>query len=431
MTVANLSGFPKSFLFLQGSCSHFFMRLADRIVRDGHSVRRVVFNVGDWVYWQGRPAAHYRGPQRSYREFLRGLIDREGVTDLVMHGDSRLIHAEAVKLGVERNLRIHVFEEGYFRPNWITLERGGINGYSRLPDDPDLYRELGRSLPDPGNGETVRNPTWLLAAHELAYHLPNIGNYVLYPGYRTHRPHVSAVELAGWAIRFSRLPWLEKRDNETIHRLLESGKRFFFFPLQLDSDSQIKDHSTYGSMREVIDEVLRSWAAYAPTDYLLVIKNHPHDIGTVNFGRLVAGLAKELGVEDRVVYLESGNLPILLAHTEGVVTVNSTVGPSALLHHKPVKVLGRAIYDIRDLTFQGELRDFWRHGQPPDPGLFRCFRNTVIHATQVNGGLYSSHGIALGVQNSLEALYAEHSPLDRLLDGYRPTARRYDLELAR
>lgn len=418
MNTALDGSFPKSFLFLQGSCSHFFMRLADRVARDGHAVRRVVFNVGDWVYWQGRPVAHYRGAQRHYRDFLAGLLDREGVTDLVMHGDSRLIHAEAVKLGVERNLRIHVFEEGYFRPNWITLERGGINGHSRLPDDPDWYRTVGRHLPVAGNGEQVRNPTWLLAVHELAYHLPNIGNYVLYPGYRTHRPYVSAVELGGWAIRFSRLPWLEKRDNETIRRLVDSGQRFYFFPLQLDSDSQIKDHSDYAGMGEVIEEVVRSFAAHAPADRLLVIKNHPHDIGMVNFGREVERLGCELGIGQRIVYLESGNLPILLSHTDGVVTVNSTVGPSALLHHKPVIVLGRAIYDIRGITFQGALSDFWRHCEPPDGNLFRCFRNTVIHATQINGGLYSSHGIALGVRNSMASLYAERSPLDCLLDEY-------------
>ena len=29
-------------------------------------------------------------------------------------------------------LGIHVFEEGYMRPYWVTYERGGSNGNSRL-----------------------------------------------------------------------------------------------------------------------------------------------------------------------------------------------------------------------------------------------------------------------------------------------------------
>ncbi|MEF8700875.1 MAG: capsular biosynthesis protein [Candidatus Accumulibacter sp. UW20] len=410
-----LDGFSKSFLFLQGSCSHFFMRLANAVARDGHAVRRVVFNVGDWIYSQNNSRVHFRGRQKNYREFLSVLIDRDGITDLVMHGDSRYLHQEAKRLGIERNLRIHVFEEGYFRPNWITLERGGINGHSPLPSDPDFYLEVGRALPEQGNGEQVSNPTWLLAAHELAYHVPNIANYVLYPGYRTHRPYVSAVELAGWAIRFSTLPLHERRDNDTIDQLLSSRQRFYFFPLQLDSDSQIKIHSDFQDMSEVIEMTLRSFAAHAPVDHLLVIKNHPHDIGMVSFKRVVARLGRELGISKRVVYLESGNLPRLLKHTRGVVTVNSTVGPSALVHLKPVIALGRAVYAIRGLTFQGDLRDFWHHGEPPDKQLFRCFRDTVIYASQINGGLYSSHGIDLGVRNSLTSLYSDRSPLEYLL----------------
>ena len=34
----------------------------------------------------------------------------------------------------ERGLVLHVFEEGYLRPFWITYERGGSNGFSALMD---------------------------------------------------------------------------------------------------------------------------------------------------------------------------------------------------------------------------------------------------------------------------------------------------------
>jgi len=392
------------------------MRLADALVADGHAVKKLIFNVGDAVYWGTRPAVHYRGRQADYPDFLRTLVADGGFSDIVMHGDSRFIHSAAVKVGVENNLRLHVFEEGYFRPNWLTLERGGINGYSRLPKDPVWYKSLAPHVPIYDNGLQVRNPTWLLALHELAYHLPNIGNYLLYPGYRTHRPHVSAVELAGWAMRFARLPLLEKRDNQTINTLIESGQPFYFLPLQLDSDSQIRDHSDYDNISQVIDEVVHSFAGHAPKDSLLVIKNHPHDIGMVAFFSLIADLSRALDIEGRVIFLESGNLPLLLSHARGVITVNSTVGTSALFHRRPLMVLGRAIYDLPGLTFQGRLWDFWTHAEPPDAALFSCFRNVAIHATQINGGLYSSHGIRLGVNNCLNSLYADKSPLDVLLE---------------
>ncbi|WP_250313331.1 capsular polysaccharide export protein, LipB/KpsS family, partial [Escherichia coli] len=34
------------------------------------------------------------------------------------------------------------FEEGYLRPQFITVEEGGVNAYSSLPRDPDFYRKL-------------------------------------------------------------------------------------------------------------------------------------------------------------------------------------------------------------------------------------------------------------------------------------------------
>ena len=56
------------------------------------------------------------------------------MTDIVLYGDTRQIHAEAIKIATKRNVQIHVFEEGYLRPYWVTYERGGSNGHSRLMD---------------------------------------------------------------------------------------------------------------------------------------------------------------------------------------------------------------------------------------------------------------------------------------------------------
>lgn len=67
------------------------------------------------------------------------------------------------------------------------------------------------------------------------------------------------------------------------------------------------------------------------------------------------------------------------------------------------------------LTFQGSLNDFWQERRPPDPELYRCFRNTVIHATQINGGFYSQSGIELAVRNAVTPLTALRSPLEELL----------------
>lgn len=405
----------KKFLFLQGCTCPFFHVLGRRLRERGHGVGRVNFNVGDALFWRGGTVWNYRWGVKGLADFLRDILMRHGYTDVVMLGDTRPIHVVAVQVAAGLGLVVHVWEEGYFRPNWLTLERGGINGYSRLPREPEWYRGAARHVPDLGHGERVPNPVRLLAWWELAYHLPGVLNPVFFPGYRTHRPAISGVEFAGWAWRFARMPLFERRDRRAIQDLLAARRPFYLLPLQLDGDSQITHHSPFADISQVIRTVLTSFASNAPSDTWLVIKNHPLDTGLTDYRRVASSLVRSLDLEGRILYLETGSLSDLLPHTRGVVTVNSTVGITALASGRPVIALGKAIYDLPGLTFQGGLDRFWREAGPPDGGLFLAFRRVVIHATQVNGGFYSRRGCRLAVENALRFLEPERSPLEELL----------------
>ncbi|MCV6604098.1 MAG: hypothetical protein OIF34_02265, partial [Porticoccaceae bacterium] len=178
----------RHFLFLQGFTSHFLTALGRRLRGDGHQVTRVNFNCGDALYGLGEPCLHYRGNPAELPAWLSEQFQQHNFTDVVVMGDMRAIHRPVYPLARYHGATVHVFEEGYFRPNLITLERGGVNDNSPLPRDPDWYRRAAKALPKFPAGEPVANPIWLLAAHEVAYHLPNTLNPLLYPGYRTHRP---------------------------------------------------------------------------------------------------------------------------------------------------------------------------------------------------------------------------------------------------
>ncbi|WP_254893801.1 capsular polysaccharide export protein, LipB/KpsS family [Halomonas sp. BC1] len=67
------------------------------------------------------------------------------------------------------------------------------------------------------------------------------------------------------------------------------------------------------------------------------------------------------------------------------------------------------------LTYQGSLEEFWHQPPPPSAQLFDYFRNTVMYATQLNGGFYCQPGIDLAVNNAAQVLEACPSPLERLL----------------
>ena len=412
----------RHFLFLQGTASPFFGRLGDHLGTAGARVSKINFCAGDSLYWGRRPAWHFRREVGELEDFLCDRFARHDFTDLVLFGGRRPVHVPAIELANARGVRVHVFEEGYVRPNWLTLERGGVNADSPLPRDPAWFLEVDAILPRHANGKPARSDIRVRAAHDLAYHLANGLNSLFYRGYRTHRPYLATVEYAGWARRFARLPLRRATDERRIRELGTSRRSFYVLPLQLNADTQITVNSQYGGMPQLIDTVLRSFAQDAPDDSRLVIKNHPLDTGLIDYPGLIAALEEELDIAGRVVYLETGSLPDLLEHTAGVVTVNSTVGMIALAQHCPTVTLGAAIYDLPGLTFQGRLANFWEEAAPPDHRLFQAFRNTVIHTTQVNGDLYTDSGIRMAVGNC-DRLLAPESPLQTLIDRFSPDHR--------
>lgn len=402
------------FLFLQGVISPFFGRLSDRLKAQGHGVFRINFCAGDALIWGRRQAWHFRGGLADLPDYLETKFRRHGFTDIILFGDQRPIHRAAIEMAKICGARVLVFEEGYVRPNWVTLDRGGVNAHSSLPRDPYWYRAVDGQIPRYGDGQPAPSNLGRRAADDMAYHCANLLNPLIFRAFRTHRPHSAATEYAGWVRRFARLPRRQRRDGELIRHFLRLRKRYFFLPLQLNSDVQIRRHSHYSGMNEVIEDVMRSLARSAPSETHLIIKNHPLDTGLSDYARLIGNLERELDLVGRVHYVETGHLPALLQHALGVVTVNSTTGMSALVHDRPTLALGNAIYDLPGLSHQGDLDSFWTECSPPDAALFAAFRNAVIHTTQVNGNFYDVRGIGLALEGCPRLLHAR-SPLDELL----------------
>lgn len=403
----------RRFLFLQSVCSPFFARLGDALIARGHEVHKVNFGCGDLVYWGARKSSLFRGDAAALPEFYERIYREKGITDQVLFGDRRMVHRPAVGRAEVFGVRTHVFEEGYFRPHWVTLEREGVNGHSLLPRDPDWFRLMGKHVQKPEGVVPFHSRFLYRAWHDVIYRYANTGNPVLFPRYPTHYETPAIVEHLGYLSRQIMLRLgREKRDRAVIKDL--TG-RFYVLPLQLSSDAQIRDHSAFSSMEEVLEHVFASFALRAPGDARLVIKNHPLDIGMARYGRLIDRLSKDYALQGRVIYLESGNLELLVSKAAGLVTVNSTAGAVGLQFACPVITLSDPIYNLPGLTFQGELDDFWHHGEPAEMELFERFRNVVLFTTQINGGFYCAPGIALAVRNAAAALTAEVSALDSLL----------------
>src|SRR5579872_3777279 len=140
----------RAFLFLQGLPTRFFERLGSALTERGHTVHRVNFNGGDRVFWRLPNSVDFRGREHEWPEFLDRLLVEKAISDIVLFGDCRPMHRSAIHLAERRSVLVHVVEEGYMRPGWITFEQGGVNGYSSLPKDPAWYLERAATLPEWG-----------------------------------------------------------------------------------------------------------------------------------------------------------------------------------------------------------------------------------------------------------------------------------------
>ena len=402
----------RCFLFLQGLATAFFARLGDALAARGHAVLRVNFNAGDRLFWPRPGALDFTGRPQDWPAALDRIMRQHAVTDLVMFSDCRPLHEAAIPIARAFGCAVHVFEEGYLRPGWITLERDGVNGHSRLPRDPAWFRAQASLLPPEPPEMDLSGRFLRRAAEDVVYNFAALLGRRDFPHWRTHRPWHPLHEYLGWLRRGARRPLVRAASAWRMRGLLGEGVPYWLMPLQLDGDYQIRRHSPYDSVRQAVAEVLGSFARAAPAGTRLVVKGHPLDNGLVAWAAVVRQAARAAGLSaDRVLYLGEAPFGPLLGQARGVVTVNSTAGVQALTAGKPVATLGRALYDMPGLTWQGRLDAFWTDAGPPDAALVDAFRRVLIARCLIRGGFFSEAGIRIGVESAVQRLEARPGEL--------------------
>lgn len=353
---------------------------------------------GDRLYWPKSAGRFipFRGPAEGFGAAVADCIDSHWITDLVCLGDGRAYHRAAIAAARRRGVTIWIIEHGYLRPGWITIEPDGTGGRSHLPQ---AYRtrqrdwlQSGESTPDPGARHAGAGFA-TYAALDIAYHAANFLAPVTYPGYRHHALDTPLEEWRGWIGKALRLPARHRAKRRALGEIQAHDGPVFVFPLQLETDYQIRDHAAH-SVAETLRRVMDSFRATAPENARLIVKTHPLDNGLIRWDRIVAAGAQD----GRVTFLDGGNLEALIARARGVVTINSTVGLTALLQGCPVKVLGRAVYDLPRLSHPGDLASFWAAPMPPDASEIMAFEAFLKRSIQVPG-TFDGPGAAIGAAN--------------------------------
>lgn len=380
------------FLFLQGHPSTFAAQLARAFQDDGHKVLRINLCSGDWLFWRLPGAYNYRGRPDNWPQFLRDFVREHGVTDLVYYADRLPYHRAAIGVAHEMGLRCYVYEFGYLRPDWITLERGGMSAHSHFPNDPDAIRAVASRCPEPDLTVRYHHTFTQEAMNEVLYNMSNFWARPFYPFYNAERYYNTLVDYISYIPRLLAQRRRGRRAYMRTDKWIRAKMRYFLVPLQMQSDYQLRANSPFPDQRALIDVIMKSFAAHGVPGDCLVFKIHPLDNGYEQWSVAVGHASRRHGLEGRVHPIDGGDLGLLVSHAQGVVMNNSTVGIHALRAGRPVKSLGMALFDVPGLTHQGPLDTFWRNPTPPDKELMEAFVKAVAATIQVKGSFFSPDG---------------------------------------
>jgi len=375
-----------------------FGRVLSGVLRDrGAEVSRMIFNAGDLLYGRGVGSIPFKGHARQWPGRLAELAP--AFTDILIFGEGGAYNQGVLSQAAQLNARIWVLENGYFRPDWVTVERGGVNASSRLPRTRHAYAPPVPEIP------LTRMSGRILPHHVLnisLYHLIQLPGRFLFPRFVAPYTQAPWLQCAGHIRRYIGLAFRSRQACNTEE--IASRGPFFLACLQREGDAQLLRYSQLADNVAFMAEVMSSFARHAPAECRLVVKNHPLDPGLVDLAHMTRCLAIERGLADRVDFIDGGNLATLCRASRGMVVNNSSAALSALGFRTPVKVLGDAFFDFDGLTDQGSLNGFWTAPQAPDPELFARFRAHVIARTQVNGNYHEPRALLPTAQGIIAVL---------------------------
>lgn len=410
----------RAFLFLQGPHGPFFHRLGKMLRKAGATVWRVGFNAGDRAFWFHRASyIAYSGTVSDWPDVFSALLTEKGITDIVLYGDVRPIHASAVREAKRRGITVHVFEEGYMRPYWVTYERGGTNGNSRLMDMSvkEMQAALAQSdmeapLP-PGHWGDMRQHVF----YGALYHWFVLFRNGAYRNFRPHRAMPVSREFRLYLQRLLLMPFHMIDRLQATLRIRFGGFPYHLALLQLEHDSSFQEHSPFTSMTEFLELVIEGFAKGAPGHHHLVIKAHPLEDGRAPIRRTVRHLMRTHGIEGRVHYVRGGKLARLLNDARSAVTVNSTAAQQVLWRGIPLKVFGRAVFAKPEFVSDQPLPDFFAGAIRPDNRAYRDYRRYLLETSQLPGGFYSARGRRQLLRQVVDMMLSPEDPYDALASG--------------
>ena len=373
-------------LFLIGPIGTFFARLSWYLEDNYVRTYKILFPLHEYGFSKSK-IIKYDQDIDKFKKFLSKTIINYEIRHIFMYGNVLIPHKQALDLVKELNLegisvKTHIFELGYLRPNFVTLENEGINYNSSLIRSREFYLKQNSYsiLPEPKKHARFRiRKIW----KTISFINHSFKNYKIVEKEHKLQPKPIYIwfQIKGFFLKYFFFFSEYKLKNYFL------TKKYFLVILQVSTDSQLTEGSDFKDNKKFIYKVIKDFAEASRNDVNLVFKHHPRDRGYTNYYHEIEKISKEFGVYKNIFYIHDYYLSKLFQNQncKGTVLINSTVGYQSLYHSVPVKSLGITPYNIKGLSDQKDLVSFFKNPSPVDKLLFNKFYKFILENSQING----------------------------------------------
>tara|TARA_B100000886_G_scaffold304669_1_gene236047 strand:- start:239 stop:1471 length:1233 start_codon:yes stop_codon:yes gene_type:complete len=373
-------------LLLVGPIGTFFARLSQYFEKNNVKNYKVLFPLHEYGFPDSK-VIKYSNEIKYFKSFLKDLIYKKEIKHIFMYGNVLIPHRQALELVEElkkegKNIKTHIFELGYLRPNFVTLENEGINYTSSYILNKEFYtkQKSYKCFPLPMSHGFRLRKLWkviFFISHCFTDYQIVEFNHKLQP-----KPIFLWFQIKGYLLKY-----YFKFSEYKLKKKCFLTKPFFLVILQVSTDSQITIGSKIKNNKKFIYKVIKDFARAKLENINLVIKHHPRDRGYTNYKNEIKQFAKEFGITKNVFYIHDYFLSKIFTNPrcKGTVLINSTVGYQSLYHSKPVKALGITPYNLDGLSYQKSLTSFFINPKKVDQLLFNKFYKYILENSQING----------------------------------------------
>ena len=118
-------------LFLVGPIGTFFARLLKYLDNKNVETYKVLFPLHEFGFNESK-LIRFSGEIKDFKEFLKKTRIEKKIKHNFMYGNVLIPHRQAIELvetfkSAGTEIYTHIFELGYFRPNFVTIEGKGVN----------------------------------------------------------------------------------------------------------------------------------------------------------------------------------------------------------------------------------------------------------------------------------------------------------------